>query len=72
MVGSLADRIMQRIPGSAIEVMRYPAARFSEEGGAKSNEQDVDELERILTKYHKDCPNSKVALLGWDQGCRDR
>jgi acetylxylan esterase len=63
-MGVVANQVAAQIPGSKVVAVDY-AATFddylgSEYGGAK-------DLVTLVTDYHADCPEGKMALFGYSQ-----
>ncbi|KAF7551832.1 hypothetical protein G7Z17_g4765 [Cylindrodendrum hubeiense] len=65
--GTIADDIADRVDGSIIEALDYPAT-FTDPLYNESEKDGVEEMQDVILDYHKACPNAKFAVLGYSQG----
>lgn len=64
--GTLAEGIADRIDGSVIVPLDYPAT-FTDPDYWVSESEGVDELQEVITSYHGACPDGKIAVFGYSQ-----
>ncbi|KAH8883120.1 cutinase-domain-containing protein [Thozetella sp. PMI_491] len=64
-IGVVAGNVSLALPGSSIAAVDYPAT-FEDYIGSES--AGVLGITQLLANYTKQCPNGKVALLGYSQG----
>lgn len=67
MMGSIALKVQERIPGSDIEALDYPALL---DPYITSQTQGVALLTQLVQSYAMTCPNSKIVLMGYSQVSR--
>lgn len=65
LIGSLADGIVAAVPGSSSITLDYDKA--SPNGLAKTTEGQTL-LDNYLTQYNAQCPDSKIAVIGYSAG----
>ncbi|KAJ3525938.1 hypothetical protein NM208_g11423 [Fusarium decemcellulare] len=65
--GGIAENIADRIKGSIIEPLDYPATLMDPDY-QESESDGVEAMTTVLTKYHSSCPDGKIAVLGYSQG----
>jgi len=63
----LAEEVVERIPGSNFEGLDYPATLADPDYDESVAEGD-EALRKRLREYVKECPDSKIAVLGYSQG----
>ena len=68
--GILAKEIADKIDDSKVEALDYPAT-FTDPDYPVSEKDGVEAMSELITSYHKDCPNGKIAVLGYSQVCFD-
>ncbi|KAF5005681.1 hypothetical protein FDECE_7880 [Fusarium decemcellulare] len=66
--GGIAENIADRIKGSIIEPLDYPATLMDPDY-QESESDGVEAMTNVLTKYHSSCPDGKIAVLGYSQAC---
>ncbi|EFQ35915.1 cutinase [Colletotrichum graminicola] len=66
-IGSVANGVVASIPGSQIEAINYPATF---DNYSTSVAAGAEAMKIALTQYSSQCPNSKIALLGYSQGAQ--
>lgn len=64
--GELGERIADRIDGSSVEALDYPAT-FSDPSYFESVANGTEELRETIEQYHESCPEGKIAVLGYSQ-----
>ncbi|KAM0441086.1 hypothetical protein ACHAPT_000391 [Fusarium lateritium] len=64
-IGEVAQKILNRIPGSDMVSLEYPALYDPYE---PSQTEGVKTLTEVVNKYAKSCPKTKMILLGFSQG----
>ncbi|KAK1999553.1 cutinase [Colletotrichum falcatum] len=64
-IGSVATGVVAAVPGSQIEALDYPATF---DNYSTSVAAGTEAMKIALTRYNSQCPDSKVALLGYSQG----
>ncbi|KAI6779323.1 Acetylxylan esterase-like protein [Emericellopsis cladophorae] len=67
--GTLADRIADRIPGSNVAALDYPAT-ITDPAYFESVDDGSDEMRDVLQEYIDECPGGKVAVMGYSQGAQ--
>ncbi|KAJ6441364.1 periplasmic binding protein domain-containing protein [Purpureocillium lavendulum] len=67
MTHNISVEIAKRIPGSKVVPVVYPAT-FTSPPYQDSVDDGVTHMQAGIQKYAKDCPNGKIALLGYSQG----
>ncbi|CAM1507459.1 Fc.00g071000.m01.CDS01 [Cosmosporella sp. VM-42] len=65
--GILAKEIADKIDDSKIEALDYPAT-FTDPDYPVSEKDGVKAMSGLITDYQKDCPEGKIAVLGYSQG----
>lgn len=68
--GELAERIADRIEGSNVDALDYPAS-LSDPVYIDSVNDGAQELRDEVREYIKNCPDSKLAVLGYSQVWRE-
>lgn len=63
-IGEVADKILNRIPDSDVASLVYPAQYDPYE---PSQTEGVRTLTKVVNKYAKACPKTKMILLGFSQ-----
>ncbi|RGP75028.1 acetylxylan esterase 2 [Fusarium longipes] len=66
-IGKIADAVAERINGSHVVGLDYPATLQSPDYEV-SESQGVKTLQDILGNYFSKCPDNKVAVFGYSQG----
>ncbi|KAF4974376.1 hypothetical protein FZEAL_8708 [Fusarium zealandicum] len=64
-IGQVAQQIVQRIPGSDMESLIYPAEY---DNYLPSQTRGVKAMSKMVRAYAKRCPGTKMVLLGYSQG----
>lgn len=67
--GLLAERVAERVGGSAVAPLDYPATMTNPEYD-ESVGDGVEALHKAVRAYARACPGSKLALLGYSQARR--
>ncbi|KAJ3543417.1 hypothetical protein NM208_g3587 [Fusarium decemcellulare] len=65
--GLIAKGVAKKISGSHILGLDYPARSTEYE---KSERQGAYAMHSAIVNYHKDCPDSRIALIGYSQGAQ--
>jgi hypothetical protein len=65
--GDVADAIAERIPGSIVATLDYPAQVGDEESYTSSVNDGVVAMRAHLNAYHESCPDGRTAVLGFQQ-----
>lgn len=65
--GTIADDIAEKVDGSFIEALDYPAT-FTDPLYTESEKDGVQEMQDVINNYHEACPKAKFAVLGYSQG----
>ncbi|KAL8297641.1 hypothetical protein RB597_007278 [Gaeumannomyces tritici] len=66
-IGVVAGNITQKIKDSRVTAVDYPAT-FTEYNASVGN--GTSRLKSLIEDYAKNCPNNKMALLGYSQGAQ--
>ncbi|KAK3315546.1 cutinase [Apodospora peruviana] len=64
-IGIIANRVANRIPGSDIVAVEYPATLGDY---VESETAGVVEMRRLVVEYAAACPQGKIVLMGYSQG----
>ncbi|KAM0253490.1 hypothetical protein ACHAP5_000519 [Fusarium lateritium] len=64
-IGKIATKILERIPGSDMEALVYPALY---EPYVESQTAGVTAMTQLVRDYAKNCPNTRMVILGYSQG----
>lgn len=64
MIGAIATKVQQYIPGSDSEAVDYPATISNY---SRSEASGVAAMHNMIHSYVERCPSSKIALLGYSQ-----
>ncbi|KAF5005350.1 hypothetical protein FDECE_8162 [Fusarium decemcellulare] len=67
--GNITDSIADRIKGSIVHPLDYPATLLNP-FYTKSEKEGVENMQEVLTNYHESCPDGKIAVLGYSQGAQ--
>jgi hypothetical protein len=68
LAGDVADAIAERIPGSIVAPLDYPASLVGEDEFYASSVNDgVVAMRAHLNAYHESCPDGRTAVLGYSQ-----
>lgn len=67
--GDIADIIIDRIRGSEVEGLDYPAT-FSDPDYLSSAKDGAEEMREVVRQYAEDCPNTKIVVIGYSQGAQ--
>ncbi|KAF4472034.1 acetylxylan esterase 2 [Fusarium albosuccineum] len=67
--GNITDDIADRINGSIVHPLDYPATLLNP-FYTKSEKEGVENMQQVLTNYHESCPDGKTAVLGYSQGAQ--
>ncbi|UNI19294.1 Acetylxylan esterase [Purpureocillium takamizusanense] len=65
--GLVAGNITEKIPGSKVQALDYPAT-FSDPAYQDSVAAGVKSMQSVVNNYLNDCPDGKMAILGYSQG----
>jgi acetylxylan esterase len=68
-IGAVATKVQQSVPGSDSEPVDYPATLTNY---TSSEASGVASMQRLISSYVARCPTSKIALLGYSQVSSDR
>ena len=68
-MGALAELVADRIKGSDVEGLDYPAT-MTDPDYITSVEEGADEMRETIRGYAKACPGNKVAVIGYSQGAQ--
>lgn len=66
MTGEVADDVADRVKGSIVEPLDYPAT-FLDPAYDESEADGVKAMTELLTNYHSSCPDGKIAVFGYSQ-----
>lgn len=66
-IGAVATKVQQTVPGSDSEAVEYPATLTNYQSSEASG---VAGMLSLIQSYTTKCPNSKIALLGYSQGAQ--
>ncbi|GAA5999835.1 hypothetical protein JCM10207_005932 [Rhodosporidiobolus poonsookiae] len=66
-IGAVADDVKQQVDGAESVAVDYPATLSNY---FASEAEGVDEMTKLVEASAKNCPNSKIALLGYSQGAQ--
>lgn len=66
----VAKQILKRIDHSEVVGLDYPATLTDPDYG-ESMTEGAENLQKVVTDYHKKCPDGKIALMGYSQVCID-
>ncbi|KAM5355317.1 hypothetical protein ACJ41O_001963 [Fusarium nematophilum] len=64
-MGEVADKVLEGIPGSDMESLVYPALY---DPYVPSQTEGVKAMGKLVRGYAKKCPRTKVVILGYSQG----
>ena len=64
----VADEIINKVKGSKVVAVDYPASSLSP-NYFDSVKKGTQEVHDDVVDYAKECPNSKIAYLGYSQVC---
>lgn len=67
--GELADRLIDRIRGSEVEALDYPAT-LDDPDYFTSAKEGAKELREDVRQYAEDCPNTQIVVIGYSQGAQ--
>ncbi|KAF4963809.1 hypothetical protein FSARC_8169 [Fusarium sarcochroum] len=65
LIGEIANRVIERIPGSDMESLVYPALY---EPYIESQTEGVAAMTQLVRDYAKQCPDTRTVILGFSQG----
>ncbi|PHH72287.1 hypothetical protein CDD80_4638 [Ophiocordyceps camponoti-rufipedis] len=68
-MGSVADGIAKEVAGSQVAPLQYPAS-LSDPVYQDSVAAGVRQMQKTLRNHVKNCPRSKLAILGYSQGAQ--
>jgi len=63
-IGAIANRVAERIPGSDIVAVNYPATLREY---VESESAGVVEMRKLVVEYATACPKSSIVLMGYSQ-----
>jgi acetylxylan esterase len=63
-IGAVATKVQQSVPGSDSEAVDYPATLTNY---TSSEASGVASMQKLISSYVARCPSSKIALLGYSQ-----
>ena len=66
-IGAVATKVQQTVPGSDSEAVNYPATLTNYTASEASG---VAGMTSLIQSYVARCPSSKIALLGYSQGAQ--
>ncbi|KAH7346865.1 cutinase [Rhexocercosporidium sp. MPI-PUGE-AT-0058] len=66
-IGQVASMIKKAIPGSDSVAVNYPASLFNYQSSVT---QGASAMKALIENYVAQCPNAKIALLGYSQGAQ--
>ena len=66
-IGAVATKVQQAVPGSDSEAVDYPATLTNYTASEASG---VADMTTLIQSYVARCPSSKIALLGYSQGAQ--
>ncbi|KAH7001431.1 cutinase [Ilyonectria destructans] len=64
-MGQVASKVLERIPGSDMESLDYPALL---DPYVPSQTAGVANLTKLIQQYSEKCPRTKMVLMGYSQG----
>ena len=67
--GELADRVIDRIRGSEVDGLDYPAT-LTDPDYLSSAKDGAEELREVVRQYAEDCPDTKIVVIGYSQGAQ--
>lgn len=62
----IGQQVSRRIPGSKFIGLDYPAS-FTDPDYDESEKQGAQKMKDSVLEYNKDCPDHKIAVLGYSQ-----
>jgi hypothetical protein len=67
--GVLAEAIAERIPGSNVVALDYPAT-ITDPNYIESVQEGGEEMREVIREYIDECPGGKIAVMGYSQGAQ--
>lgn len=64
----IADELADRVPGSEVLGLDYPAA-LADPLYTGSVREGAEEMKDVVEEYYDECPDGRIVILGYSQVC---